>query len=172
MEFNEIIENRFCCRSFQNKKIEPEKIQAILEATNSAPSAGNLQAYHIFAVLDKAKKSKLVQASRGQIFIAEAPLVLVFCANPEKSGAKYNERGKNLYSVQDATISAVFAWLKAVDFGLSACWVGAFNEEEVKKNLGIDKSLKPVVILPIGYCREEKGQYSREKIEKHLNFIE
>jgi len=170
MEFNEVIKNRFCCRDFQEKKIEPEKIQAILEAASSAPSAGNLQAYHVFAVSDEKKKKELVRAALGQMFIAEAPLVLVFCANPEKSSAKYGERGKNLYSIQDATIAAVFAWLKAVDLGLSACWVGAFDEEEVKEILGAEEILKPVVIMTMGYCGEEKEERRREKIEKHLNY--
>ncbi len=172
MEFDEVLENRFCCRSFQERKIEPEKIQAVLEAANSAPSAGNLQAYHIFAVSDERKKLELAKAALGQTFISEAPLVLIFCANPQKSAVKYAERGKNLYSIQDATISAVFAWLKAINLGLSACWVGAFDEEEVKEILGAKENLKPVVIMPMGYCGEEKEEKRRrEKIKKHLNFI-
>ena len=172
MEFDKVLENRFCCRSFQDKKIEPEKFQAILETANSAPSAGNLQAYYIFGVSNEQKKLELAKAALNQMFISEAPLVLVFCANPEKSAIKYGERGRNLYSIQDATIAATFAWLKAVNLGLGAVWVGAFDEKEVKEILGAEENLKPVVIMPIGYCQEEKEERRREKIEKHLSFIE
>lgn len=133
MEFSEILKNHFCCRVFQEKNIEKERIQEILEAVNSAPSAGNLQAYYVFIVFNKKKKRALAEAALEQFFIAEAPAVSVFCANPQKSARKYGERGRNLYSIQDAPITAAFAWLKAVDLGLSACWVGAFQEKKFWK---------------------------------------
>lgn len=154
MEFEKVVKNRHSIRAFQPKKIEEEKIKKILELTNLAPSAGNLQAYEVFLVKDSKKKEFLANAALGQDFIAEAPIVFVFCANPARSAWKYGSRGRDLYSIQDATIACTFAMLAATSLGLGCCWVGAFNEEEVKRVLGI-KDLKPVAILPIGYPAEK-----------------
>lgn len=171
MEFWEVLNKRRSTRAFSNEEVEEEKLQKILEAANSAPSAGNLQAYEIFLIKDKKIKDKLVEASGGQDFIAQAPVVLVFFANPSRSGARYGARGESLYSIQDATIAATFAWLAAVDLGLSTVWVGAFNDEEVKKICGADRSFQPIAILPIGYPAEIPTPHPRRKLEDLVHKI-
>jgi nitroreductase len=150
----EILKKRHSVRSFQSREVEDEKIKEILEAGNSAPSAGNLKAREIVVVKDLETKKALAKAALGQDFIVEAPIVLVFFALPDQSGKKYGERGRNLYSIQDATISASFAWLQVVDLGLSACWVGAFDDEKVKEVLKVSPDWHPIAILPIGYSAE------------------
>lgn len=87
----------------------------------------------------------------GQAFIREAPVVLVFFALPLGSMKKYGSRGNDLYCIQDATIACTYAQLAATDLGLGSCWVGAFDDYEVRKYLKADWSWKPVAILPIGY---------------------
>jgi len=54
------------------------------------------------------------------------------------------------------TIAASFAWIQAVLIGLSACWVGAFDEEEIKKILKVDKDWRPIVLMPLGYSNKNK----------------
>jgi len=150
---DEVFRKRHSTRSFKEKEIEPEKLKEILEAANSAPSAGDLKAREIVVVKDKKTKESLVKAtiSGRQKFVAEAAVVLVFFAVPLRSAAKYKERGKDLYCLQDATISASFAWLQAVMLGLSGCWVGAFEESQVKDILKIKEDWRPIALLPIGY---------------------
>ena len=148
---HEIFKKRHCVRKFQNKEIKKENLEEILNAANSAPSAGNLQARNILIIEDQKIKDRLVEASFNQNFVAEAPIVLVFFALPEKACKKYEDRGEKLFCIQDATISASFAWLQAVSVGLSACWVGGFDEESVKKVLDIKDNSKPIAIMPIGY---------------------
>lgn len=148
---HEIFKDRHAVRSFQAKEIKEGDWQEILAAANSAPSAGNLKAREIIVVKDKKTKEQLAEAALGQDFVAQAPVVLVFCSLPVRSAAKYGQRGRDLYALQDATIAASFAWLQAVMLGLSACWVGAFEEKEVQKILQLDKDCRPVAILPIGY---------------------
>lgn len=82
MEFFEVLKKRHSIRVYQDKAVEEEKLTKLLEAANSAPSAGNKQAYEIFVVKDKIKKQMLAQAAHDQGFVAEAPIVLVFCSNP------------------------------------------------------------------------------------------
>jgi len=151
MDFFDVITERHSTRAFTKQPVEEEKAQKILEAANRAPSAGNLQGYEIYRVTKVENKSALVAAAWAQEFIAEAPLVLVFCANPARSGVRYAERGERLYSVQDATIACTFAMLAASALGLTSVWVGAFNEDAVCSAIGIPPDLTPVAILPIGY---------------------
>jgi len=148
---DEVFKRRYSVRSFRGKAIEEEKLKEILEAANSAPSAGNLKARKIVVVKDPVLKEKLAEIALNQDFIKEPPMVLVFFALPEVSAAKYGQRGKELYAIQDATIAASFAWLQAVMLGIDACWIGAFEEERVKKILGTKSKERPIAILPLGY---------------------
>jgi nitroreductase len=152
MDFFDVIAARHSTRAFTEQPVEEEQLQKILEAANRAPSAGDLQGYEIYRVTRPEQKSALVQAALAQEFIAEAPLVLVFCANPARSAVWYKERGERLYSVQDATIACTFSMLAATALGLASVWVGAFEEEAVRQAIGIPQDFTPVAILPIGYA--------------------
>lgn len=150
---HELFQKRHSIRRYKDRAVEEEKLKEILAVANSAPSAGNLKAREILVVKRKKIREMLAQAALKQNFVAVAPIVLIFCAVPERSAKKYKQRGRELYALQDATIAASFAWLQAVDLGLAACWVGAFKEDEVERILGLDKSLRPIVLLPIGYAK-------------------
>ncbi len=149
-----IFKKRHSVRSFHPTEVSGSDLDEILEAADSAPSAGNLKAREVVTVINDALKRRLASASYHQEFIFEAPVALVFFAVPGRSALKYGERGAALYSIQDATIAASFAWLQAVILGLGACWVGAFDDEEVIEALSVDKSWRPVAIMPIGYSAE------------------
>jgi nitroreductase len=93
-----------------------------------------------------------VKASGDQEFLAQAPVVLVFCAHGSRSAARYRERGSSLYAVQDAAIACTYAMLAATALGLATVWVGAFNEDEVHAIIGASPDERPVSMLPIGYA--------------------
>ncbi|MEM3555879.1 MAG: nitroreductase family protein [Candidatus Micrarchaeia archaeon] len=166
MEFFEVLKNRHSVRKFKDMPVEEEKLQKILEAANSAPSAGDLQAYEIVVVRDKERKNKLVSAAYEQEFIAKAPVVLVFVAHPERSSRRYGRRGAELYCIQDATIATAYAQLAATALGLSCVWVGAFDEKEVAKVINAKENLKPVSMLPIGYADEQPRATPRRGVEE------
>jgi nitroreductase len=142
-------------RKYAETPIEDEKLHKILETANKAPSAGNLQGYEIYIVRKLEQRKALVKAAWDQEFLAEAPVVLVFCANPARSVVKYGERGSNLYSIQDATIACAYSQLAAKAQGLDTVWVGAFDEKAVSDNLQIPPELRPITLLPIGYAGKE-----------------
>ena len=148
---DEVFKNRHSVRSFQNQEIKEDNLREILRAAESAPSAGDLKTRRIVIVKDFDLKQKLAKSALNQDFISEAPVVLVFFALPSISAMKYAMRGKNLYAIQDATIAVSFAWLQAVMLGIDGCWVGAFNEEEVKEILNVKEEERPIAILPLGY---------------------
>lgn len=167
MEFFKLIKKRHSVRIFKKRMVEYEKLNKILEAARLAPSAGNLQAYKIAVVKETNKKEKLANAAYCQMFVKEAPVVLVFFSDPNSSGKKYGERGETLYCIQDATIAATYAQLAATDLGLGSVWVGAFDPEEVKKILNVKKYI-PIAMLPIGYPNEVPFKTERKKISEIL----
>lgn len=164
MDFFETVRKRKSVRRFLEKNILDKDIYKILEAASLAPSAGNLQSYKIFVVENKDKKKALARACYNQGFVADAPLVLVFCADPKNSASRYGKRGETLYALQDATIAASFAILAATSLGLGSCWVGAFREEEVREIL--DTDLLPVAVVVLGYRAEEPSRPARKSLEE------
>ena len=172
MDFFEVIETRQSIRAFQDKPIEPEKIQQILETINRAPSAGNLQGYEVYLVTNRAVLESLARATSGQDFIMQAPLALVFCAHPARSAQKYSQRGTTLYCLQDATIACAYAQLAVTATGLASVWVGAFSEDAVRAAIGVGHDLRPVALLPIGYAAETPEHRSRRALVELVHRIE
>ncbi|MEN3037747.1 MAG: nitroreductase family protein [Candidatus Kryptonium sp.] len=171
MNFFEVLRKRRSVRKFKDEPISEDKLKLIYEAINSAPSAGNLQAYEVFVVKDKNKLKQLADAALSQEFIAQAPLALVFCANPARSRWRYGSRGEELYSLQDATIACAYAQLSATALGLGSVWVGAFDEDEVRRIISIGKNLIPIAILPIGYPDESPEPTPRREIKDLIHEI-
>ncbi len=164
--FFDLISSRHSVRSFKNDSIPEEKINTILDAATKAPSGGNLQSYQIFVVSNPSEKERLVDSAHGQGYIAEAPTVLVFCADPKRSATEYGERGENLFSIQDATIACAYAQMASHNLGFSSVWIGSFDEEKVSNILNISNNLKPVAILPIGIANETPEVTPRRPLEE------
>jgi len=165
MEFFDVLQSRQSIRQFAEKAVEEDKLRRILSAANQAPSAGNLQAYEIFIVRENSDRKALAKAALGQDFMARAPVSLVFCAHPGRAAVKYGQRGRRLYSIQDATIACAYAMLTATALGLATVWIGAFRDAEVKLAIRAPEELEPVAILPIGYPAEKPAPTLRRRIE-------
>ncbi len=172
MDFFEVVKTRQSIRAYQDKPIEPEKLQQILDTINRAPSAGNLQGYEVYLVTKCQARQALARSTNGQDFITQAPLVLVFCAHPARSLERYRERGTTLYCVQDATIACAYAQLAVTALGLACVWVGAFNEDAVRAAIGVGSDLRPVAFLPIGYAAETPDRRTRRSIDDLVHCIE
>jgi nitroreductase len=167
MEVFEAIKKRRSIRKFDTiKKVTDEQIEKLLEAARWAPSAGNLQSWYFVVVKDQKIKEQLVEAALGQDFIAEAPVVIVSCADLERSASHYGNRGKELYAIQDATIATQNICLEATEMGLGTCWVGAFDEEAVSEILDLSGHLRPIAIIPIGYPAESPSPPPRRSIKE------
>jgi len=154
MDFFDVVKLRRSVRAFAGRGLEEDKLRIILESTNRAPSAGNSQAYEIYVVRRPADRKALAKAALGQDYVAEAPVSLVFCVQPGRLSARYGERGRRLYALQDATIACTFAMLAATALELATVWIGAFRDDEVQRVIGVPQDVVPVAILPIGYQGE------------------
>jgi nitroreductase len=150
MDILKAVKERRSIRDFQKKKIPDELIDKLMEALIWAPSAGNLQARKFYFIKGDTTKKGIAAAALNQNFIAEAPLVIIGCADSRIS-YKYGERGVSLYSIQDVALSIMGMMLVAHEHGLGSTWVGAFREQEVSKILNMPKYLRPVAVVPVGY---------------------
>jgi|YelNatPaOPRAMG01_1025707.scaffolds.fasta_scaffold184853_2 nitroreductase len=166
------VKERRSIRAFLKKEIPDEIIKKLIEALLWAPSAGNLQARKFYFVKKKEIKLKLAYAALNQMFIAEAPLVIVGCIDKNKIFPRYGERGVELYAIQDVACSITNAMLVAHENGLGSVWVGAFREEEVSKILDMPKHLRAVVVLPVGYPSYVPSAPPRVSINEAVEFIE
>lgn len=152
------IEERRSVRRFKPDPIPAATIGRLLEAARRAPSAGNLQPWHFTVVLNEGLRRDLAEAAHGQSFVADSPVCIVVSAEPERSAARYGERGRSLYCLQDTAAAAENLLLAATAYGLGSCWVGAFDEEAVRRVLGLAKGLRPVAIIALGHPAEEGGE--------------
>jgi nitroreductase len=151
VDFWQVVERRHSVRDFDaTVDVSPETIDRILQAAVRAPSAGNRQPWHFFVVRDPKAKQGLASAAYGQEFIAQAPVAVVVCTDPEQSAGRYGRRGRELYCLQDTAAAAEHILLAAVAAGYGGCWVGAFDERRAARVLDLAHHLRPVAILPIG----------------------
>lgn len=166
-DFFETVRHRHSIRKYQpDMSVEPEKLHAILEMACAAPSAGDLQSYRIFVVRDPEERRALVHAAHEQTFIVEAPVCLVFCADPARSASVFGERGAKLYALQDTTIAAAYAQLAIVAAGMGSTWVGYFEEDPVREILKLEPGLTPLALLSLGYPAELPESSSRRRLDE------
>ncbi len=173
LELSESIRGRRSIRAFQKRKIQDEDVAKLIEAASWAPSAGNIQPW-IFVIVKKPDlKQKLAEAAHDQEFVAEAPMVVVVCADEKQSSMGYGARGKTLYCLQDTAAAIQNIHLTAYSLGLGTCWVGSFDEDSVRAILNVPEGLRPVAIIPVGYPDVSPRQRRRKpmsEIVRHDRF--
>jgi nitroreductase len=170
MEFFEVLRARRSIRRFQPQAVSRETITQVLDAVRSAPTAGNLQAYHVYVVQNPRMIRGLTDASDGQECVAQAACVLVFCTDAPRSEVRYKERGRTLYCIQDTTIAATFAHVAATALGLGSVLVGAFDESRVAKTIGASVSHRPLLMLPLGYPAESPEPTERRALDEMVRY--
>lgn len=164
-DFFETVRHRHSIRKYRSEiPVEQEKLHAILEMACAAPSAGDLQSYHIFVITDAQQRKQLSEIANDQDFIAEAPVTLLFCSDPKRAAKQYGERGEQLYALQDATIAAAYAQLAVVAAGLASTWIGYFDNTQLKQTFELAPDLEPVAALSIGYPAELPEETPRRPI--------
>jgi len=143
----EVIRNRHSIRSFENQPIEPEKLQAILEAARLAPSGWNDQQWKFIVVRQREALKKLAHACDDQMHVAEAA-VAICAVIPNCLGLEPRKREIRL---QDLAVANAFMTLQAVELGLGTCWIGAYNAWKIRRLLKIPESAEVHSVLAIGY---------------------
>ena len=181
METLEAIKTRRSIRKFSDQPLEPEKLQAVLEAVRQAPSWSNLQCWHLVIVENQEIREKISELSFVESFfstygyktnpaqkaLAQAPVVIIACADPMKSGNLHDQQ----YYMADMGIASENLMLAAHDQGLATVFVGVYHEGQIKALLGIPDNIKIVGLFPLGYpAGEAKGGPLRKQLSDFVHY--
>lgn len=161
MDFLDLAKKRSAVRSYKSRKVEPEKLQRILEAGRVAPTAGNTQPQLILVIQTDEGFEKLKKA--GNIY--GAPLALVVCADHSASWKRPFD-GKDTADI-DATIVSTHMILQAEELGLDSIWVCYFKPDVLASEFSLPKDVEPISILGIGYAADgapkSPGRHNTER---------
>ena len=146
MDVFEAIQKRKSVRSYESTPVPVEKLRKVLEAARLAPSAGNAQPWQFIVVTDSDKRKKIAKGCRFGRFLAESPVVIVGCGNQKASPS---------WHAIDTCIAMENLVLAATGEGLGTCWIGTFNEKDIKEMLKIPSHLKVVALLALGYPKKK-----------------
>lgn len=141
MDLFETVEKRRSIRKFRPNPISDKDLKKILEAGRLAPSGGNRQPWSFIVVRKPETKKKLAAVANLQRFIADADTVLIALGDPAVS--------KSLYK-QDPMIAIEHMVLASTALGYGTCWIGAFNENDVKEIAKVPENMTVIALLPIG----------------------
>ena len=173
MDFWALIDQRRSVRRFGSAAVDAATVRKIVKAAVRAPSAGNCQPWHFVVVRRQETKEALAAAAHGQGFLAEAPVVIVVCAEPGRSASDYGARGRELYCLQDTAAATEHILLAAAALGLGACWVGAFDERAAANALALPDAVRPVAMVPIGQpMAGHHARTSRRPLSEVTSFLE
>jgi nitroreductase len=168
MKVLEAIQKRRSVRKYKEESIPEETLLRVLEAARLAPSGKNFQPWKFIIVKDKEIKERLAQASAEQFFIAKAPIIIVGCGFPDNS---YTRMGRYMKSWSvDVTIALEHLILQAQEEGLGTCWIGSFEEEEVKAILNVPEDVKVLALTPLGYPDEIPRFRGRKSLDEIISY--
>ena len=154
MNFLEIAQNRQSCRSYdENRPVEEEKLQAILEAVRLAPSACNGQPYQLNVCRGEMAK-QVAKATMGMgmnRFASQAPILIVLSEQPYVASAALGAKvKKNDFRSIDIGIAAAYLTAEATAQGLSTCILGWLDDKELREICGLKHPARLVITL--GYA--------------------
>lgn len=152
MDFHKVVRTRRSVRSYKIDHIPDEVVDRVLEAVRVAPSGSNRQPWYWVLVKEEEKKKRLAKICNSQMWIAEAPVVIVACGR----NLNFNRAGYmgDMSVLVDTSIAFTHLILAARNEGLGTCWIGAFDNEKVKRLLNVPENWYVVAITPMGYPKE------------------
>lgn len=149
MNFLTLCKTRYAVRSYQEKAVEPEKLEVILKAAQAAPTAANRQPVRLFVC----QSEEALQKIRDAADIHGAPLAILVCCD-KTIAWKREFDGKSSMDI-DASIVTDHMMLAATDLALGSLWVCWFEPEKIRRTFQLSPNLEPVNILAIGYDKGE-----------------
>jgi nitroreductase len=160
----DLLRKRRSVRRFEERPVEEEKIDILIESVLRSPSSRGLNPWEFVVVRDKEMLTRLAQAKpHGASFIKNAPLAFVVCADPARCDVW----------VEDCSIAAILLHLAATDLGLGSCWVqirlrehgdGRMAQDYVTELLGLKAGMVVEAIIAIGYPADELPGHPRASL--------
>lgn len=166
----DIIKSRRTVKYFLPKFVSWENIARIVDAGRHAPSCGNIQNWKFIVCIESGVKQAVAGTCGEQYEIVQAGALIVVCNEVEKAQRYYGKRGEQLFSIQNCAAAIENMLLEATSLGLGSRWVGAFDEEEVKKLLNIPDEVRPQAIVAIGYAKDIPPKPAKYPLETLVYF--
>ncbi|MBZ5637669.1 MAG: nitroreductase family protein [Acidobacteriia bacterium] len=151
MDVMEAIRRRRSVREYRSDPIPADVLERVTEALRLAPSACNYQPWRFVLVTEPKLRAEVAAACHEQLFVAEAPVVVVGCALPETAYKRMGERWNS--ADVDVAVAIDHLTLAAVAEGLGTCWIGSYDEGALRRLLGVPEEAKIVALTPLGYPR-------------------
>ena len=167
----ECIRTRRSVRKYQARQVPWDNIVEIMQAGKYAPFAGNIFNAKFIVVKNEDKRRAIAEASAQQFWMQDAPIHIVVIGEPEKAERYYGTRGVRLYTIQGVAASIQNMLLTAHSLGLGSCWVGAFDESEIRRLCNLPENVYVHAIFTIGYDAEHPEMPPKHRIE-HVMFFE
>lgn len=160
----DLLAQRRSIRQFQEKQVEADKIDQLIEIALRAPSSMSRNPWQFIVVTEKAKIEALSSAkAHGASFMKNAPLAIVVAADPEKCDVW----------IEDCSIATFLLHLGAADLGLGSCWIqirkrqdsaGCCAERRVAEIVGLPENMQVLAMVAIGYSTETKSGHATESL--------
>lgn len=149
MEFKDVVKKRYSCKSYDGRKVEQEKLDAILEAGRLAPTAKNLQEQHIYVIQSDYGLAKIDKCTPCR-YNAGTCLIVAF----DKNNVYTYPGSARDSGVEDAAIVATHLMLAAADAGVDSCWLNCIDIDKVKEEFNLPENEEVLMILDLGYAAE------------------
>ena len=166
VNFLELTKNRYSCRNYQDKAVETEKLNYVLECVRMAPSAVNRQPWRFRVISSEADRQKLCQCYSREWF-ATAPTVIMASILHDQEWVRSD--GKHHGDI-DIAIAVEHLCLAAAEQGLGTCWVCNFDVERCHSLFNIEAPEEVAVLIPIGYAADQPKEKNRKSIEDIINY--
>ena len=164
MDFKDVVKNRYSCKKYSSRKVEPEKIEAILEAGRLAPTAKNLQEQHIYVVQSEESLAKIDKVTPCRY---NAPVCLIV-AFDKNNVYTYPDSARES-GVEDAAIVATHLMLAAANEGVDSCWLNCIYLDKIAEEFGLPDNEEVLMILDLGYAEEGAGPLANHGSRKPLS---
>jgi len=155
-------------KSYLDKNISNKDVAKILNAAHFAPSSGNIQNWRFVVVRSQDAKEKIARACLEQLWMQEAPVIIVVCSDSSNIKLHYEKNWKK-YSRENCAAAVQNLILEAENIGLSSCWIRSFNELRIANMLKIPDSASVEAVITIGYSKHRPIE-KKHKIEELVFF--
>ena len=162
MSLIDVILSRRSIRSYEKRNVPKDVVNKILEAGRQAPSASNVQPWHFIVLTDPEVKEKMANGG-WNTFIKDSAFTIVGC---RYIGDSYGRK----WSTVDTTIALQNMVIAAWSLGVGSCWIGDFQEEEVKKLLNIPNDWKIIALVAFGYPAEKPGTEWKKPLDEIVGY--
>jgi len=163
MEFKDVVKNRYSCKKYSDRKVESEKLTAILEAGRLAPTAKNLQEQRIYVIQSEKLLAEIDKLTPCRY---NAPTVVAVAF--DKTNVFTYPGEKRDSGIEDASIVATHLMLAAADEGVDSCWLNFFDPEKAAKALNLPENEEVLMLLDLGYAAEDAGPLPNHDSRKTL----